>query len=74
VSTAERLGLGVALAMGVLVRMLPVLGAAGPLGDGGLIHAMVEDLRASGLAVPPTTTYNELDIPFVYTPAALLAA
>jgi len=74
VSTAERFGLVVALAIGVLVRLLPILGAAGPVGDGGLIHAMVEDLRASGLAIPATTSFNDLDIPFVYPPAAMLGA
>ena len=73
-STAERLGLSAALALGVLVRLLPVLGAAGPVGDGGLFHAMVYDIRAAGLAVPSTTSYNDLEIPFVYPPLGLLAA
>lgn len=73
-STAERFGLFVAMALGVLVRLLPILGAAGPVGDGGLIHAMIEDLRASGLAIPAVTSYNDLDIPFVYPPAAMLGA
>lgn len=73
-STAERFGLAVALALGVLVRLLPILGAAGPVGDGGLILTMIDDLRAAGLAIPASTSYNGLDIPFVYPPAAMLAA
>ena len=73
-SRAERVALGVALALGVLVRALPILGAAGPVGDGGLIHAMVEDIRAAGLTVPAHTSYNDLDIPFVYPPLALILA
>src|SRR5688572_7499126 len=66
VSRAERFGLAVALALGVLVRLIPVLGAAGAVGDGGLIHSMVDDVRAASLAIPFETSYNSLDIPFVY--------
>jgi hypothetical protein len=72
VSSAEPFGLGVALGLGVLVRLIPVLGAAGAVGDGGLIHAMVDDIRAAGMGIPATTSYNNLDIPFVYPPLALL--
>ena len=35
---------------------------------------MIDDLRSAHLAIPPTTSYNELEIPFVYPPLALLAA
>ena len=73
-SNAERFATGVAIALGVVVRLVPVLGAAGALGDGGLIHAMVEDIRATGLGIPPTTSYNDLEIPFAYPPLALLLA
>jgi hypothetical protein len=61
----------VAIALGAVVRLVPVL--PGPLtsGDGGLIVAMVEDLRNAGMQVPEFTTYNVADIPFVYPPLAL---
>lgn len=73
-SRAERMGLGMGLALGIFVRAWPILSAAGPVGDGGLIYAMVEDIRGGGLRVPTTTSYNGLDIPFVYPPLALNAA
>ena len=73
-SRAERFGLAVAMALGVLVRLIPVLGAAGAVGDGGLIHSMVDDVRAASLAIPLETSYNALDIPFVYPPGAIWGA
>jgi hypothetical protein len=73
-STTERLGVGLALAVGVVVRVAPIAGATNVVGDGGLILSMVDDLRASGLALPATTTYNGLEIPFMYPPLGLLAA
>jgi predicted aspartyl protease len=74
VSSGERFALGVAVALGVVVRLVPVLGAAGAVGDGGLIHAMVDDIRATGMGIPATTSYNELGIPFAYPPLSLLLA
>lgn len=73
-STTERLALGLALALGVVVRVAPIASATSVVGDGGLILSMVDDLRAAGMALPATTTYNGLDIPFAYPPAGLLAA
>ena len=71
-SSAERFALIVALALGMLVRLMPVLGAAGAVGDGGFIYTMVDDIRASGMRLPETSSYNGLEIPFVYPPLALL--
>lgn len=73
-SSTERLALVVILALGLLVRILPVLSAAAAVGDGGLFHSMIDDLRSAQLVIPRTTGYNELEIPFVYPPLALLAA
>ena len=73
-SNDERFALGVALAIGIIVRVAPVVGAGSVVGDGGLWMAMIDDIRAAGLTVPPATSYNGLDIPFVYPPAALLGA
>jgi 4-amino-4-deoxy-L-arabinose transferase-like glycosyltransferase len=74
VSSSERLALIVILVLGLLVRILPVLSAAAAVGDGGLFHSMIDDLRSAHLAIPATTSYNELGIPFVYPPLALLGA
>lgn len=74
--TERRIGLAVtaAIAIGVIVRVVTVATGGSVLGDGGLFHAMVEDLRAGGLGLPAATSYNQLEIPFVYPPAALVAA
>jgi hypothetical protein len=72
--TAERFGLAVAVLIGVTVRVVPIIGAGGPVGDGGLIMTMVDDIRTAGLTIPAASSYNHLGIPFVYPPAALLAA
>jgi hypothetical protein len=74
VSSAERFALFIAVGLGVLVRLLPVLGAAGAVGGGGLLFSMVDDVRAAGLTIPTETSYNALDIPFVYPPGALWVA
>lgn len=50
------------------LRLVPALGSDFPLNDGGLFFAMVEDLRANGLALPRFTEYNHLSIPFAYPP------
>ena len=73
-SRAERFGLVVALALGALVRLFPVITAGAVVGDGGLFFAMVNDIRDSGVALRTTTSYNGLDIPFVYPPAGLWIA
>jgi hypothetical protein len=72
-STAERLGLIAAVAVGLIVRVLPVMWAGSVVGDGGFILALVDDIRDVG-DLPTVASYNQLDIPFAYPPAALLAA
>jgi len=72
--TAERFALGVALGIGIVIRVTPIVAAGSVVGDGGLWMAMVDDLRASNLVIPATTSYNSLGIPLVYPPLALLAA
>jgi hypothetical protein len=61
----------VALALGIVVRVLPAI--EGPLtpGEGGLIVVMVDDLREWGLLLPHETTYNASGIPFLYPPLSL---
>jgi hypothetical protein len=70
----DRFALGVALGIGILVRAIPIIAAGSVVGDGGLWMAMIDDIRAAGLSVPAVTSYNGLEIPFVYPPAALLGA
>jgi hypothetical protein len=67
----ERFGLAVAVLIGLLVRVVPVVTAATVVGDGGFIHALVDDVRAAGLGLPTAASYNDLGIPFVYPPIAL---
>ncbi|MGH2445176.1 MAG: hypothetical protein ACRDGD_03965 [Candidatus Limnocylindria bacterium] len=71
-SSTERLALVVIVALGILVRTLPILAAPAAVGDGGLFHAMIEDLRSNALVIPPASSYNQLEIPFVYPPLAPL--
>ncbi|MDQ4034392.1 MAG: hypothetical protein M3153_00535 [Chloroflexota bacterium] len=67
-----RLGFAAALLVGVIVRVLPVVSSPLPVGDGGLIMSMIDDIRGAGL-LPPATSYNGLEIPFLYPPLALMA-
>lgn len=57
-----------ALVLGSLVRLLPVLASDFPLNDGGLFAAYIDQLAANGLAPPATMAYNGTDIAFVYPP------
>lgn len=62
--------LGVALLFGLLVRFLPGLMAGFPLNDGGMFLSMIRDLKSTGYALPESTSYNNLQIPFTYPPFA----
>jgi hypothetical protein len=57
-----------ALVFGTFVRVMPVLQAGFPLNDGGLFYTMTSDLQKAGYALPAVTTYNRLDIPYLYPP------
>jgi hypothetical protein len=65
---------GLALAVALPVRFLPLLGADFPLNDGGLFVAMGRDLIDSGFRLPLTTSYNGGTIPFAYPPFAIYFA
>lgn len=58
----------VVTAIGFLARAFSVLPGEFPLNDGGLFYQMVLDLRDAWPALPITTTYNGLDIPYAYPP------
>lgn len=64
----------IALEVGAAVRLQYVAASDFPLNDGGMFLAMVEDLLAGGLALPATTSYNQLGIPFAYPPLGFYAA
>ena len=59
---------------GALFRLGPLLTSANPLHDGGLFVVMIRDIRAAGMTIPATTTYNGGDVPFSYPPLALWVA
>lgn len=60
--------LGLIILGGGLLRLAPIFGSGFPLNDGGLFLTMADDLRANGFAIPDTTTYNGLGIPYAYPP------
>jgi hypothetical protein len=54
---------------GLLIRFYfviqsPIL----PLNDGGLFYTMANELIANNYQIPKYTSYNHLNIPFVYPP------
>jgi hypothetical protein len=63
-----------AIVLGAFVRLLPTFGSDFPIGDGGLIAAMVDNVVANGLIPPYQIDYNGRSIPFAYPPAAIYLA
>ena len=59
---------------GALIRLGPALASPFPLHDGGLFVVMIRDIRAAGMSLPATTSYNGGGIPFDYPPLALWLA
>jgi hypothetical protein len=70
----ERLLLGIAVALGILVRFHPVLTFDFPLNDGGLFYQMALELQRAGYAIPEVTNYNGDHIPFAYAPFGFYVA
>jgi hypothetical protein len=60
--------------VGLLLRAIPVLSSDFPLNDGGLFFAMTRDLQNAQFVLPSVTTYNGLEIPFVYPPLGFYLA
>lgn len=76
-SRARRLFLTLSLAavaLGALIRGVHVFLADFPLNDGALFLAMVEDVRRSGFRLPATTAYNDLTLPYAYSPLTFYLA
>ena len=63
-----------AIIFGTWFRMMPALRAGFPINDGGMFYTMIQDLRANHYIPPLYTTYNNLNIPFVYPPLGLYLA
>jgi hypothetical protein len=57
-----------ALLLGGLVRLLPVIMAGFPVNDGGMFLVMTEELKANHYLLPAFTGYNQAGIPFAYPP------
>jgi hypothetical protein len=70
----ERLLLSTAIALGVIVRLVPVLSFDFPLNDGGLFYQMALELQRAGYAIPGFTSYNFDHIPFAYAPLGFYVA
>jgi hypothetical protein len=66
--------LWVIVAAGLLLRFVPVLQAEFPFGDGGLYHAYIRDLMASGFVPPLTASYNGgISFPYPFLAFELVA-
>jgi hypothetical protein len=57
-----------ALLLGGLVRLLPVIMAGFPVNDGGMFLVMTEELKTNQYILPAFTGYNLAGIPFAYPP------
>lgn len=57
-----------ACVIGAYMRFAPTLLAGFAINDGGMFAVMVDDLRANYFILPEFTTYNHLNIPYVYPP------
>lgn len=71
---AERRLLGLAIALGILVRVIPAAMVDFPLNDGGLFYQMAVELKRAGFAIPTVTGYNGDNIPFAYAPLGFYVA
>jgi hypothetical protein len=68
------IGLSVAIGLAAVVRLVPILATDFPLNDGALFLSMITAIRDHGYALPETASYNRIELPFVYPPAALYLA
>jgi hypothetical protein len=66
--------LAVLTLVGALIRLIPYLGTDFPLHDGGMFLKTIEDIRAHGMGLPDTLSYNGGLIPFDYPPLAFWVA
>lgn len=62
------------IVLGASVRFAPAAISGFPINDGGMFYVMVRDLQVNHYYLPFYTTYNDLNIPFVYPPLPLYMA
>lgn len=60
-----------AILVGTWFRIMPAWMAGFPINDGGMFYTMIQNLQANHYIPPLYTTYNNLNIPFVYPPLGL---
>ncbi len=65
---------GIAFMLGGALRFLPGVLSGFPVNDGGMLFAMIRDLRSNGFVLPVTASYNQSGIPFAYPPFGLYVA
>jgi len=63
-----KLILVLAVILGAFIRFSATSLAGFAINDGGMFAVMVDDLKASGYALPRFTSYNGLNIPYAYPP------
>ena len=68
------LALGLAVALGVVVRMYLVFSRDFPLNDGALFYLMTKELVANDFRLPAMTAYNGVGIPYAYSPLGFYVA
>src|SRR5258708_28543069 len=62
------LAVSVAMELGAFVRLFIVATGDFPLNDGGLFLVMTRDVMQANFALPAFSSYNAIDMPFVYPP------
>jgi hypothetical protein len=60
--------------LGGILRFIPGGIADFPINDGGMLLAMVRDLRSNEFLLPFVISYNYSDIPFAYPPFGMYVA
>jgi hypothetical protein len=55
-------------------RLYLALGDGLPLGDGGMFYVMVEQIKAEGYRLPDYVAYDDMNIPFAYSPLSFYIA
>jgi hypothetical protein len=69
-----RATVALAVLLGGVVRLAPVLGVDFPLNDGGLYYLMTAELREKGYALPAFTSHNAAGIPYAHPPLGFYLA
>ena len=57
-----------AIFIGAFMRFNPTFLSGFPINDGGMFAVMLDELKANHYLLPVSTSYNHLNIPFVYPP------